>query len=298
MALFRRLTLPALHVSFGLTGVLHAIGGALLPALARSFHLADSRSGEIFLCYYIGTSLGALLCVGRYARLMPAGFLVAAACCASIAAAQPTLLLPLFLLLGIGVGIPMSAVNIYAGRAFPGRAAAPLTLLNFTWSAGALVAPLFAARLLVSHSWRSAYWLLAAVCVAAALACWLALEEPPQETPAADAAQASAPGDLPNHVRNYAPNYGVIALFAFLTFLEVGIENTTAHLACHLCHANCRHRRGVGCGFLFALLVRVSRLARRFFAAAAPRPCHGPACRCGGDRASRGRHVGRLYWRG
>jgi fucose permease len=219
MARLRRLTLPVLHAAFGLTGVLHAIGGALLPALARSLNLADSRSGELFFCYYIGTAIGALLCVGRYARLMPAGFIAAAACCAGIAAAPPALLLPLFLLLGISVGLPMSAVSIYAGRMFPGRAAAPLTLLNFTWSAGALAAPLFAARLLVSHSWRSAYGLLAAACVAAALVCWLVLEEPP-EAAVADAAQASATGHL--------PSYGVIALFAFLAFLEVGIENTTA----------------------------------------------------------------------
>jgi hypothetical protein len=52
-----------------------------------------------------------------------------------------------FLLLGICVGVPITAVTMQAGRTFGARSATPLTLLNFSWSAGALAAPLLAARL-------------------------------------------------------------------------------------------------------------------------------------------------------
>jgi fucose permease len=212
----RKWTLPVLHAVFGLTGVLHAIGGALLPALAGSLGLSDSKSGALFLCYYLGTPIGAMVCVGRYARLMMIGYFVVAAACCGIAVGGPAVLPLLFLVLGVGVGIPMSASSMYAGRVFTGRTAAPLTLLNFTWSAGALVAPLLAARVLVGHSWRAAYGLLAVAAVVAAVMCWIGLQEPPEEQPVADAAQG---------VRT---QWGVIALFAFLAFLEVGIENTTA----------------------------------------------------------------------
>jgi fucose permease len=211
----RRWTLPVLHAAFGLTGVLHAIGGALLPALAGSLGLSDSRSGALFLCYYLGTPLGALVCVGRYARLMTVGYCVVAAACCGIAMGAPGVLPLLFLVLGVGVGIPMTAVSMYAGRVFAGRTAAPLTLLNFTWSAGALVAPLVAARVLVGHGWRTAYGLLAIAAAVAAAACWVGLEEPAEEQPVA--AEAST-----------KRQWGVIGLFALLAFLEVGIENTTA----------------------------------------------------------------------
>jgi fucose permease len=206
--------LGVLHGSFALTGVLHAIGGALLPSLALTLRMTDKQSGLLFLLYFIGTAVGALLCVGRYAQLMSVGFLVAAASCVAIANADAVLLRPLFFVLGVGVGIPMSAVTMFAGRKFADRSAAPLTFLNFSWSAGALLAPLFAAQLLLNHTYRAAYAALAVAATIAAAACWLVLEDPP-----ARPAPARHSG---------MRNVGWIALFAVLTFLEVGIENTTA----------------------------------------------------------------------
>jgi fucose permease len=50
-----------LHLVFGLTGVLHVVGGALLPALAVSASLRDNQSGLLFLCYFVGSAIGALL---------------------------------------------------------------------------------------------------------------------------------------------------------------------------------------------------------------------------------------------
>ena len=211
--------LVVLHAAFGLTGVLHAIGGALLPAIAASFGLSDSRSGTLFLCYYIGTPLGALVCVGRLVRMLTAGLLLTAAVCWGIAAGSPGVLPVLFFAMGVGVGIPMTAVSMYAGRAFAGETAAPLTLLNFTWSAGALAAPLLAARVLTGHGWRTAYGLLAVAAAVAAVACWVGLQEPPE-----DAAVAISQHEAGSEMGQW----GVVVLFAFLTFLEVGIENTTA----------------------------------------------------------------------
>jgi fucose permease len=108
----------------------------------------------------------------------------------------------------------VSAVTMFAGRKFADRSAAPLTFLNFSWSAGALLAPLFAAQLLLNHTYRAAYAALAVAATIAAAACWLVLEDPP-----ARPAPARHSG---------MRNVGWIALFAVLTFLEVGIENTTA----------------------------------------------------------------------
>jgi len=101
------------------------------------------------------------------------------------------------------------------GRIFGARSAAPLTFLNFTWSGGALLAPLLAACHLVHHSFRPAYVILAVAALLAAVACRVQLEESRAQAP--DSARPSP-----------ARNLRFIALFAFLAFLDVGVENTTA----------------------------------------------------------------------
>jgi len=204
-----------LHPAFALTGVLHAVGGALLPSVATTFRLTDAQSGSLFFWYYLGTSIGALFCVGHYARLMAAGFVIVAGACFAIAGAGSAWLPPLFLLLGTGVGIPMTAVSMIAGKRFADRSAAPLTLLNFSWSAGAFLAPLLAARVLVQHTYRSAYDALGTAAVIAATACWFGLQDDPQ-----------TPTTVGKSTRAFQLRW--VALFALLTFLEVGIENTTA----------------------------------------------------------------------
>jgi fucose permease len=208
-------TLAVLHPSFALTGVLQAIGGALLPSLASTFHLKDNQSGVLFLLYFAGTSLGAFFCRGNYARSIALGFAAMAACCLGVAAAGLTFLPPLFLLLGISVGVPMSGVSLFAGRNFGERCAPTLTFLNFSWSAGALAAPLLAAQVLLHHTYRAAYVVLAMASAVAALACWLQIRDAPEIARSASSAQGF-------------PNLRLIVVFAIAAFLQVGVENTSA----------------------------------------------------------------------
>jgi len=208
-------TLALLHPLFALTGVLHAAGGSLVPSLATRFHLSDSDAGLLFLLYYGGTSIGALLCRWNYARTIMLGFAGIVGCCLAIFAA-PRPWLPLsFLSLGISVGVPMSAISLFVGRAFPDRTASLLTFLNFSWSLGALAAPLIAARILLHHTYRAAYLLFAAMAIVAAIVCLLFLEEPLEtERPVSETGSRSA--------------WSFVLLFAVAAFLEVGVENTAA----------------------------------------------------------------------
>jgi MFS transporter, FHS family, glucose/mannose:H+ symporter len=210
-----RRRLPLLHLVFALTGVLHAIGGTLLPSLAATFHLTDSQSGTLFLLYFAGSSLGALLCRHSYARTMAFGFVAIALCSAGVATAAWPLLLPVFLFLGISVGVPMSAVSLFAGRAFPERCAPVLTFLNFSWSAGALLAPLLAGGVLMHHSYRPAYLVLSAASVLAAASCFVVLKDEPEARPSQARPKNST-------------NLQVVIVFAAAAFLQVGIENTAA----------------------------------------------------------------------
>ena len=208
-----RRALFALYAACALTGLLHAVGGPLLPSIASTLKLNDSQSGLLFFLYFAGSSVGALLCVGRYARLMALGFAAAAACCFAESGSHWPLCLIAFLFLGVSVGLSMSAVNLYVGREFPKRAASMLALLNCVWGVGALCASLFAARVLVHHSYRVAYALLGVVAAVAALICWLFLQ---------DRAEADAP--LGN-VRSSSSNRRRILTLALAAFLEVGVEN-------------------------------------------------------------------------
>ncbi len=208
-------TLAVLHPVFALTGVLHTVGGALLPSLAVAFHLSDIDSGILFLLYFAGTSLGALLCRGNYARAMAFGFVAMMACCIGVALASRPLLPLAFLLLGISVGVPMSAVSLFAGRTFPEGCAPVLTFLNFSWSAGALAAPLLAAQILRHHSYQAAYLLFAVAGAVAALACGLLLKDSPETS-------RSLSG-----TRDFIA-VRLILVFSFAAFLQVGIENTVA----------------------------------------------------------------------
>jgi MFS transporter, FHS family, glucose/mannose:H+ symporter len=205
--------LAVLHPVFALTGVVHAIGGSLLPSLLRAFHLRDNQAGVLLFLYFAGTSLGALLCTARFARTMMLGFFCMAASCVAVALTPWPLLLLVFLTLGVSVGAPMTAVNLFAGRNFPHRRAAILSFLNLTWSAGALAAPLLAGWVLRRHSYRAVYLLLAFAALVAAFAC---LQLP------ADAPEPPSVGE------NHATNLRIILAFALAAFLQVGAENTAA----------------------------------------------------------------------
>jgi fucose permease len=206
--------LLVLHPAFALTGVLQAVNGPLMPSLAATFHWGDSQSGTLFLLYFLGSSTAPLFCRFNYSRTMAMGFLTMALACGCIALAQPLLLDPLFLLLGLSNGIGSSTVSLLVGRNYRENCAPTLTLLNFTWSAGALLAPLLAAPLLVAHSYRAVYLLVAVLSLLMALACATRLKDGPEAAP-------------PNGSSAGRGRVLLIALCAAIGFLEVGVENVS-----------------------------------------------------------------------
>ncbi len=107
--------LVVLHPVFALTGICHSIVGPLLPSVALMFHLNDGQSGTLLFAYFAGTSLGT----------RPRAWLCALTCaCLAVAVTNQTFLHLIYLFLGISVGMPMTAVSMYAGRIFGFRIAA------------------------------------------------------------------------------------------------------------------------------------------------------------------------------
>jgi fucose permease len=210
--------LTLLHPAFALTGILQVVHGALLPSLAERYGFSDSQSGLLLTLYFIGTAVGALLCRPNYGRSVVAGFLGVTCCCLGIAAAGQLFLFPLFLLMGLGVGVACSSVSLFVGRNMASHCASTLTFLNFTWSVGALAAPLLAAALLAWCDYRAAYAALAVVTALAAAACLrLPADHKDADRPMAALLEKSFAS---------RPELRLLATFGLLAFLEIGVENT------------------------------------------------------------------------
>ncbi len=208
----RRSMLLVLHPVFALTGVADAITGPMLPSLARSFRLSDSQSGLLLFSIFAGMATGALLCRGNYARILRLGLLAMAITCAVFPWIPRPLLYPFGLFLGASIGAPMTATSLFVGRNYPARRASTLTMLNFTWSVGAMLAPLFAARILAVSSWNSVYVVLAGASSLAAIGVHFTIRDS-SEAPR-EAAQFTG-----------LRNFRLVALFAVFFFLEVGVES-------------------------------------------------------------------------
>ena len=203
--------LLVLHPVFALTGVAASVAGPLLPSLARDFHLSDASSGLLLFSIYAGMASGALVCRGNYARILLAGCAALTLGCLGFAWIPHSLLFPLAFFYGASVGAPMTAVSLFAGRNFLARRAATLTLLNFSWSIGAMAGPLLAARVLAVASWRTVFDVLALASVLAVLAVAFTIrdsEEIARATPETTGLR----------------NLRLIAFFGLFFFFEVGVE--------------------------------------------------------------------------
>lgn len=207
----RRVALAVLHPAFALTGVCCAVTGPLLPSLARHFHFADSQSGLLVFWIYAGMAAGALVCRGNYARILTVGFLALAVVCCAFAFSPASMIFPFAFLYGAAVSVPMTAVNLFAGRNFPERRAAALASLNFAWSLGAMTGPLFVARILAALDWQAVYVTLAAASLVASAACLVLRDSPEAIRISSDTIGFR--------------NFRLIVLFAFFFFLGVGVES-------------------------------------------------------------------------
>jgi MFS transporter, FHS family, glucose/mannose:H+ symporter len=140
-----------LQVMSVITGIGLTLLGSGLPALAALWHLDDARSGRLLLAVFAGSAIGALLVRFPFHRALAAGMAMIAISMAGLAVSRGHGLFLLFLLFGTGLGLAMTANSMLTGDRYRERRAAMLTLLNFSWSAGAAISP-FAVQLVIHHA--------------------------------------------------------------------------------------------------------------------------------------------------
>ncbi len=214
-----RAHLPAalLHYCILLTGFGTVFLGPMLPTLTARLHLSDRGAGTMLAAQFGGAFLGGWTTSTPLRRSMLRG-LIAAGCgfagLALVVNAAPHLVwaLSALVVLGYGIGQTLTAVNLLASSKWAQRRGAALTLLNFTWSLGALTAPLLLLRLLRSTP-AAAVLTGAAMLLFAGLAATLWR----RATPAAEHAEVNVSAGLSR------PAY---VFFCSLLFLYGGVETS------------------------------------------------------------------------
>ena len=132
-----------MQLAFILTGLGTAMLGPLLPLLTKQWHLLDEQSGLLLFSQFCGSFLGGATMSWRLKR----GLLLGTAASTAgilVFALSPGLAVacPALFVTGFGLGHSLTAVNILAGQRYTEKRASALSLLNFFWSFGAMLAPL------------------------------------------------------------------------------------------------------------------------------------------------------------
>lgn len=209
----RQATIAGLYAGFLFTGAMTVLLGLLLPRLAAEYHLTDGQCGMLLMSQFAGSASGALLVRRRFERTLMRGYAVMSGAALLIAAAHGWLAAAAVGVLGLGLGMAMTSTTMMLGRIFPEARGSALSLVNFCWSAGALLCPLLVARLPGRFALDRLAIPIAILSAALAL---IALR---------GAYPAIAPEAASTEDRREARR-SVIVLFAALAFLYVGTEST------------------------------------------------------------------------
>jgi MFS transporter, FHS family, glucose/mannose:H+ symporter len=145
-------SLPDLHVGFFIAGMATTLLGPVLPALAQRWQVSDALVGLAFTVQFLGTvSMSALssALVFRFGgvAVMIAGFVVLAIGIGGLTVAPWLPGLAAILCYGCGLGLVLPTTNVLVAAARPGREASAVSLVNVSWSGGAVAWPVMVASL-------------------------------------------------------------------------------------------------------------------------------------------------------
>jgi len=127
-------------------GVVTILLGPILPILIARWSLSDERAGIFFTLQFLGNLLGVailgvLLSSRGYRTTLAVGYFLIAAGVAGLALGIETIAMPSTAVFGVGLGLALSASNLWVTEISPKRRAAALSILNVAWGAGAIACP-------------------------------------------------------------------------------------------------------------------------------------------------------------
>lgn len=134
------------HAGFVVTGVVTTMLGPLLPVLISRWSLSDARAGLFFSAQYFAALAGALtlssLLVWRgYKMVLVAGFALIALGVSTLVLGNQMMGLAATGVYGYGLGLILSATNLWVAEVAGARRAAAISIVNVAWGLGAIACP-------------------------------------------------------------------------------------------------------------------------------------------------------------
>jgi FHS family glucose/mannose:H+ symporter-like MFS transporter len=131
-----------LHAGYVVAGIVTTLMGPILPILIGRWSLSDQHAGLFFTAQFCGSmvgvsTLGALIGRGyRYAFVC--GFSLIALGVAGLSLSSYLACLAAAALFGCGLGLALSATNLWVAEVAKARRVAALSILNLAWGIGAV----------------------------------------------------------------------------------------------------------------------------------------------------------------
>jgi MFS transporter, FHS family, glucose/mannose:H+ symporter len=211
------------HAAFVPTGIVTVLLGPVLPALSARWWLSDAQAGQFFTAQFLASTVGVALSGALVPRLgyrivMVLGLIFMAAGVGTLPLGSRVLGMASVACYGVGLGLTIPACNLLVAEVNPGKRAAAVSLLNFSWSVGAVACPFLLAPFqrtgLITPFF---YWLAGFVLLASATLARVSFPRPSKRGgPAVERARP-----LIQMLRTPAAN-----ALGVLFFVYVGTENT------------------------------------------------------------------------
>lgn len=215
----KRATNVIVHSGFIVAGVVTVILGPMLPILIARWSMTDERAGLFFTLQFCGNllgilSLGSLISWRGYGQTLAAGFTFMALGIAALNLGSEILSLMGTAGFGYGLGLVLSATNLWVAETAAARRAPALTILNLTWGIGAIICPVLVMLAQRGHWLGPLLFSVAGLSLIHALLLVFIDIEPRSQR------------DTVVRSLHDAPPYGMkIALFGALFFLYCGTES-------------------------------------------------------------------------
>jgi MFS transporter, FHS family, glucose/mannose:H+ symporter len=141
-----RMTSALVHSGFIVAGAVTIILGPILPILIARWSLSDERAGLFFTLQFCGNllgivSIGPLISQRGYGQTLGIGFSFIALGIAGLNLGSQLACLIATAAFGYGLGLVLSATNLWVAETAPSRRASALTILNLAWGIGAIICP-------------------------------------------------------------------------------------------------------------------------------------------------------------
>jgi FHS family glucose/mannose:H+ symporter-like MFS transporter len=213
----------AAHAAFVPIGIVTVLLGPLLPILSARWSLNYLQAGSLFTAQFLGSTVGVVVSGILVSRMgsrfaIIAGLFAMAVGVGALPFSSRFLGLICISCYGIGLGLAIPAINLFVAEVNPERRSAALSLLNFSWSVGAVACPFVVAAAVKSDHIQLFLLMLAGFLLLVLLGI--------AGVPSFFAAPAAATKEEHLHSSPRHWNWRSLFVLAALFFLYVGTENS------------------------------------------------------------------------